>query len=328
MTDVARQAGVSLMTVSRVYNDEPGRVSEKTRRRVLAIAGRLGYVPNLVAANLSSGRSRIVAAIVPSFSNSYFTGTLKGMTDSLQREGYQMMLADSGYEPKEEERVVAAFLGRRPDGIMLVGTRHTRATRSMLRSSGIPVVETWETKGPFIDLGIGYSHYDASRDMTKLLIERGHRAIGYIDHPAIAVQRHLDRANGITDTLSEAGLRSDIVVRLREVGGFAAGRTGLRQLLEAYPETTAVLCATDVYAAGALFECQHRRIPVPGRLAICGFGNFEICSELSTTITSVDTHAHEIGRGAAEMLMRRMAGMRVSPRIQDVGYTIVRRDSA
>ncbi len=328
MTDVARQAGVSLMTVSRVYNDEPGRVSEKTRRRVLAIAERLGYVPNLVAANLSSGRSRIVAAIVPSFSNSYFTGTLKGMTDGLQREGYQMMLADSGYEPKEEERVVAAFLGRRPDGIMLVGTRHTRATRSMLRGSGIPVVETWETKGPFIDLGIGYSHYDASRDLTKLLIERGHRAIGYIDHPANTVQRHLDRANGITDTLGEAGLRSDIVVRLPEVGGFAAGRAGLRRLLESYPETTAVLCATDVYAAGALFECQHRGIAVPGRLAICGFGNFEICAEVLPTITSVDTHAYEIGAGAAEMLLGRMAGRRVSPKVRDVGYTIVQRESA
>src|SRR5690606_26958314 len=94
MTDVARQAGVSTMTVSRVYK-QPDRVSAKTRQRVLAIAERLGYVPNLVAANLSSGRGNVIAAIVPSFSNSYFAATLQGMADELRRNGYEMMLADS-----------------------------------------------------------------------------------------------------------------------------------------------------------------------------------------------------------------------------------------
>ena len=197
-----------------------------------------------------------------------------------------------------------------------------------MRGSGIPVVETWETKGPFIDLGIGYSHYHASRDVTQLLIDQGHLAIGYIDHPSIAVKRYLDRANGITDAPKAAGPRSDMVVHLPEVGGSAAGRAGLRFLLEKYPDTTAVLCATDVYATGALFECQHRGIPVPGRLAICGFGNFEIGAELSPAITSVDTHAYEIGQGAAEMLLGRMAGERISPKVRDVGYRIVRRASA
>lgn len=326
MTDVARQAGVSTMTVSRVYK-QPDRVSAKTRQRVLAIAERLGYVPNLVAANLSSGRGNVIAAIVPSFSNSYFAATLQGMADELRRNGYEMMLADSGYRPEEEERVVAAFLGRRPEGIMLVGTRHTRATRSMLRGAGIPAVETWETKGPFIDMAIGYSHYDASRALTQLLIGQGHAAIGYIDHPQAAVQRHLERGTGIADALKAAGLRSDIVIRLPSVGGFSAGRQGLQQLLAQYPETTAVICATDIYAAGALFECQHRGIAVPAQLAVCGFGNFEIATELCPPLTSVDTHAYEIGRGASEMLLCRIAGQPVTPRIRDVGYAIVTRQS-
>jgi LacI family transcriptional regulator, gluconate utilization system Gnt-I transcriptional repressor len=326
MSDVAKLAGVSDMTVSNVFR-RPERVSEPTRARVMDAARRLGYVLNEVAGNFSSGRSKTVAAIVPSLSSAYFYPTLQGMMDVLGPRGYQLMLADSGFRDRDEQQAVEAFLRRRPDGFILTGTRHASGTTTMLRSAGIPIVETWESDGPFIDMGIGYSHFDASSALTALLVAKGHRHIGYIDHPVSAVRRHRQRRDGIRSTLERSGLRNDCVVSLPEVTGFSGGRIALSELLARWPEITAVIAATDVYAVGAVFECIRRGLRVPSDLAICGFGNAEIGRELSPSLTTVDTRSYEMGAGAGRMLLGRFEGEERSARLQDVGFELLERES-
>src|SRR5690606_33223560 len=126
MADVARRAGVSPMTVSRAFKT-PASVSAAVRARVEEAAHALGYVPNLVAGNLASSGSRMVAAVVPTLANSNFLGTLKGLSDRLRQEGYQLLLAETGYDPREEAAAVSALLGRRPDGVVLTGAQHDPA---------------------------------------------------------------------------------------------------------------------------------------------------------------------------------------------------------
>jgi LacI family gluconate utilization system Gnt-I transcriptional repressor len=327
MSDVAKLAGVSDMTVSNAFR-RPERVSEPTRARVMEAARRLGYVLNEVAGNFSSGRSKTVAAIVPSLSSAYFHPTLQGMMDVLGPRGYQLMLADSGFRAHDEQHAVEAFLRRRPDGFILTGTRHSLQTTTMLRSAGVPIVETWDSNGPFIDMGIGYSHFDASSALTGLLVAKGHRHIGYIDHPVSAVRRHRQRRDGIRSSLERSGLRSDHVVSLPEVTGFSGGRVALADLLARWPEITAVIAATDVYAAGAVFECVRRGLRVPTDLAICGFGNAEIGRELSPSLTTVDTRSYPMGVEAARMLLRRFEGVTSAPKFHDMGFQLLQRESA
>ena len=327
MADVARLAGVSDMTVSNAYK-RPERVAADTRKRVFDAARELGYVLNEVAGNLASGRSRVIVAVVPSLSSSYFHATLQGAMDVLRGHGYQVMLADSGYGPLDEQKVVEAFLGRRPDGFLLTGTGHTRRTAAMLRAAEVPVVETWEVQGPFIDMAVGYSNADAGAALPALVVRKGHRGIAYVAPPDARVKRHRQRRDGIRGALRDAGLPDERIVALPEVMGFAGGRVGIERVLSTWPDTTAVIGATDVYAAGALFECDRRGIRVPDDLAICGFGNAEIGRETCPALTTVDLRSHEMGRRAAQALLARFEGRTDAPSVVDVGFEIVERQSA
>ncbi|MGE0719467.1 MAG: LacI family DNA-binding transcriptional regulator, partial [Alphaproteobacteria bacterium] len=271
MAEVARRAGVSAMTVSRVFK-APGAVRPALRARVEDAARALGYVPNLLAGNLASSRSRMVAAVVPSLANSNFVGTVKGLADRLRSAGYQLLLADSGYDTAEEARAVEALLGRRPDGLVLTGTRHDPAVAAMLRASRVPTVETWELRGPFIDMAVGFSNYAAASALARLVASRGYRHVGYIDFPHADVPRFADRRRGVRAGLRGAGRDVPIVAQVADEG-FDGGRLGLEALLAAEPRLDAVICATDVLAIGVIFECERRGVAVGTRMGVCGFGD-------------------------------------------------------
>ncbi len=325
MADVARRAGVSPMTVSRAFKT-PASVSAAVRARVEEAAHALGYVPNLVAGNLASSRSRMVAAVVPTLANSNFLGTLKGLSDRLRQEGYQLLLTETGYDPREEEAAVSALLGRRPDGVVLTGAQHDPAVTQMLRAAQVAVVETWELRGPFIDMAVGFSHYAAALALGRLVVGRGYRRIGYIDFPHPGVRRFQERRRGVRAALREAGLDAALTAGATDEG-YAGGRAGLDALLALAADLDAVICATDVQAIGVLFECARRGWPVPGRLGVCGFGDYEIAAAVPPGLTSVRTNGRGIGIAAAELILRRQEGGMAAAPVLDLGFEIVSRGS-
>ncbi len=325
MKDVARQAGVSVMTVSRSFSS-PNRVNAETRARVLKSAVALDYFPNLVAGNLSSGRSRTVAAVVPSIRNSNFSTFVEGLGDALSAANFHLILAVAP-TPARELEVVRALIGRRPEGIALTGTHHRRETVRLLKAARLAVVETWELGGPFVDSAVGFDAYDAARSMTGLLIRKGHRRIGYADFDIRGEKRFSERRRGFQDAMKTAGLRSDLIATVTEASGFAAGRHALEQLFAIEAELQAIFCVTDVVAAGVMFECARRRWSIPQQLAVAGFGDFQISRELAPTLTTIQTRGHDIGRVAGKLLTQRLEGGLYENRIEDVGFELVERES-
>ncbi len=325
MAEVARLAGVSPMTVSRAFKT-PALVSPAVRERVTDAAAALGYVPNLVAGNLASSRSRMVAAVVPTLANSNFLGTLKGLSDRLRQEGYQLLLTETGYDRREEAAAVSALLGRRPDGIVLTGAQHDPAVGRMLRAAQIAVVETWELRGPFIDMAVGFSHQAAALALGRLVVSRGYRRVGYVDFPHPDLRRFQARRRGVRQALREAGLDPDLVAAVADEG-YAGGPAGLDVLLARASDLDAVICATDVQAIGVLFECQRRGWPVPDRLGVAGFGDYEIARQVPPGLTSVRTNGRGIGIAAAELILGRQEGGRPSAPVVDLGFEIVSRGS-
>mgnify|MGYP006272640347 CR=1 FL=1 len=211
LADVARAAGVSAMTVSRALR-MPGRVATETRARIDEAVRALGYVPNLVAGALRSQRSRIVVAIVPTLTSAIFAETVEGMTEALREQGYQLLLANSGYAAGTEESLVTAFLGRRPDGMILTGTQHTPGARAQLRAAGIPVVETWELAADPIDMNVGFSNRMAGH------AHGGQREVAREAHPALTTVRVPGR---------EMGRRAAEMILERLAGGAPAPRLDL-----------------------------------------------------------------------------------------------------
>ncbi|MCP4561630.1 MAG: LacI family DNA-binding transcriptional regulator [Bosea sp.] len=333
MSDVAEAAGVSLMTVSRVYKN-PSAVSASTRERVLSEGERLGFVPNMLAGNLASGRSAMIGIVVPSLRNSNNANSIQGMADCLRAAGYQFMITNTGYSLEDENAAVEAFIRRRPDGLVLTGTRHSEETHSLLRSSGIPVVEVWETEGPIIDMATGFDNHAAGGEIARYLIAKGYDRIGYIDYPVRGLPRYEARREGALDALRAAGLADDLIVSTHEpldatedASSFRGGARGLERLL-ANSGIRAVLCASDLLAVGVIFEAQRLGLRVPEDLAVAGFGDFEIAAEVPPGLTTIRTHGYEMGWAAADMLLSRIAGKAVEEPVRNVGYTLIPRASA
>ena len=320
MQDVARRAGVSVITVSRVLR-EPDRVARATRERVLSAVDTLGYVPNLVARSLKSRRSGIIAAVIPSVTHSIVAEVVRGMTEVLNEAGLHMLLADSGFSPQEEEALVAAFLARRPDAIYLTGTTHTPGTRRMLEAARIPVVESGNLTDTPIDMVVGYSNLEAARAMTRALAAGGRRTIGYIgQHGRDYIDRVRDRHTGHCLALRECGQGDDARLQVEVDLSYRGGAAGLAELLRRVPSLDAVFCTSDIIAVGVLFECQRRGIAVPAQLATTGFDDQEIASQCVPALTTIRMPRYEMGRRAATMLCQRLAGETPHASVVDLGF--------
>jgi LacI family gluconate utilization system Gnt-I transcriptional repressor len=324
MEDVARIAGVSLMTVSRAINS-PEKVAGDTRERIEKAIAKTGYVPNLSASSLSSKRSRIVAAIVPTISNSTFAETVRGLSDTLDAEGYQLLLGQTGYDEAKEEALVFALLGRQVDGIVLTGVSHSNALVKRLKSLRIPVVETWDLSESPIDMVAGFSNFDAGGEIGRYLLAKGHRRLGFSGGPGDRTDSRLAGFRGAMKRTRDAHL----TIALLPVGTtFRSGREALQILMEKDPALDAIFFANDAVAVGALMECQRLGIRVPQELAIVGFTDLDIAAEIEPGLTTVQVRSRTIGEEAARMLLTRFKGEVVTEPIRDLGFALVKRASA
>lgn len=324
LADVAKIAGVSPITVSRVVN-HPDVVAPDTVARVREAIQRTGYVPNLLAGGLASRRSRLIAAIVPTIVNSIFADTVQALTDRLSQEGYQTMLGLSGYAATREQDLLAAILSRRPDGIVLTGIAHTADTRRRLLAARIPVVETWDLTPTPIDMLVGFSHERVGQDVANFLHGRGYRRLAIL---SASDQRAESRRIGFLETLARHGIRevpSSIVPAPSSLG---LGREGMARLLDAGARPDVVFCSSDTLAQGALAEAHARKLSVPQDLAVMGFGDLNFAAHTYPTLSTVRIDGPAIGRQAADRLLARIDGRDAGERILDIGFEVIVRDSA
>jgi LacI family gluconate utilization system Gnt-I transcriptional repressor len=321
MADVARLAGVSVMTVSRALRD-PASVTDRTRSRVTAAAAEIAYVQDRAAGALKSGVSNIVAAIVPSLRNSLFTEMLQGLADGLSGFGLVLTVGDGRYSAAEEQRVVAEFLSLRPRGIVLHETVHRPDTKRMLKRARVPVIEVGDLPRSPIDAAVSFSNEKAAGAVTAHLIEGGRRRIGFLTLPVTRSARSKARLLGYRTALEEAGLPFD-PARIAEVeGGYEAGAQGLARLLDRSRDLDAVFGAGDVLALGALFEARRRGLAVPGDLAVASFDDHEVCRVTDPPLTSLAIPRYEIGRMCADIIGQRRGGLPEEKRVRDVGFSL------
>jgi LacI family gluconate utilization system Gnt-I transcriptional repressor len=325
MRDVAKAAGVSLMTVSRALR-EPQRLSEETRKIVLDAVHKIGYVPNSIAANLASNRSSVVGQIVPSIQNSLYADTVKGSSDVLRTAGMHLLLADSGYSMQEEEALIGAFLAQRVCGLILHNTDHTPRALQMIERAGVPVIETGDIPRDPIDMVASYSNADAAKAMTLHLAARGYKRIGFVSLDTKINRRARERLRGHMAALKSLGLKKDPSL-ISEVGpGLTSGAHAMVDMMTRAPDVDAIFFAGDVLAIGALFEAQRRNWKVPGRIAIAGFDDLDILQHTVPRLTCLRLPRLEIGRRGAEALLERVRGGGGAVRL-DLGFEVIQRES-
>lgn len=324
MADVARLAGTSVTTVSRFYND-PDAVSQKIRSRVADAAQALSYVPNVMAGSLAAMRSRTVAVVVPTLNNSVFALMLDELSQALNSQGYQVMLASSDYSVEREEELVKSLLSWSPAGLVLVGRHHSRGTLKVLIDDGLPVVEVCEYLDGAIDSNIGFSHRDAGRRVARHFARLGLQCLGLVLVALPGDHRAADRGAGFCDVAREEGLHVE-QFKLPERASSKAGATGFRDVISRKDRPQAIFFSNDLLCLGALFEAARLGVRIPDDVKLCGYGDFDFAATLLPSLSSIRPPDREIGRKTAEVLLKRFRG-EGGPASIDLGFEHIVRAS-
>jgi LacI family gluconate utilization system Gnt-I transcriptional repressor len=319
------------MTVSRALRDGASIASE-TREKIMKAVEDLGYVLDQSAGSLSSKRSGFVAALVPSLNNSNFADTARGLTDALQGSGLQLLLGYTDYSIEKEEELIESMLRRRPEAIVVTGGKHTARGRKLLEKAGIPVIETWDLPPKPVRHVVGFSNAEAAETLVKYLHAKGYRKIGFIGGTSNRDTRGADRRLGYERAMAALGLQDTRIISFGTPPiSMKQGGEALARLVEQWPDVEAAICVSDLSAFGALTECQRRNWSVPKRIAIAGFGDFEISSCSHPTITTVGVKCYNIGRQAGELLLRAIEGERTQKPVAAetivTDYEVIARES-
>ncbi len=317
--DVAREAGVSLITASRALSN-PTLVSEKTIARVQKAVETTRYIPNLLAGGLKSKRSLLVVGLVPAISVAQFLPTVQALTQALDAAGYQLILGQTGYDHSREEALLNTMISRRPDGIVVTGLVHSDIARDKLRRLGIPVVETWDLSDRPTDMLVGFSHVKVGGAIAGYFLSKGWRRLGIAtgdDHRASL------RREGFLSTVG----RDVPTATVPAPSSLALGRRALHELLQADPALQAIYCSSDPLAQGVIVEAQARGLRVPEDIAVCGFGDADFAAHMRPSLTTVHVDGATIGRLAAQLIVERCSGQTVAQPVVDVGFRIVERES-
>jgi LacI family transcriptional regulator len=304
--DVAKQAGVAPITVSRVVNNS-GYVSEKTRACVEAAIADLGYVPNVLARSLRSRRTNTLALILTDISNPFWTTVSRGVEDVASDAGFNVILCNTDESEIEQDKYLHVLLQKQVDGVLLVPARSAVESIQFVKSQDTPVV--------VLDRLIPDAQADTVRcdseeggyQLTHLLLSLGHRRIAVLSGPR-GVSTAEDRVAGYQRALKEAGL--DIDPALVYYGQFSleSGYTMTQQMLTVMPRPSGLFAGNNFIAIGALRALRDAGLQVPEDLALVGFDDLPEDLVVDPFLTVAAQPAYEMGRRATELLLARLSG--------------------
>lgn len=305
LSDVARRAGVSTATVSRVLNT-PARVKPATREKVEAVVAALGYTPHFAGRALASNRSDTIGAIIPTMENAIFARGVQALEEALSEAGVTLLVATSHYSAATEAQKLRALLTRGVDAVALIGHERPEATWRMLAARATPHVTLWAAgpggRGPFA----GFDNAAAARLMADLVLDHGHRRIAILSGPVAGNDRAAGRLAGSRAALAARGVAPAAVVETPyDIGGAAAAAGAI---LAADPRPTVIVCGNDVLAAGALQAVKEAGLSAPGDVSVTGFDDIDLAAVVEPALTTIRAPHRAMGLAAAEMLRALVAG--------------------
>jgi LacI family transcriptional regulator, repressor for deo operon, udp, cdd, tsx, nupC, and nupG len=310
IADVAALAGVSIATVSRSLTN-PDRVNRATRERVLEVVRQTGYTPNSAARNLRAARSMMVLVVVPSLITVFFSALLLGVDRALSAEGYGLLVGNLQDGAEKEARLVDLVLSGQADGVLLLNGHVPRGRVHSLADSPVPLVAVSVPSADEVP-AVLVREREAAAAMAAHLLELGHRTFGYVTGPASSYIEH-ERWAGFRDALVRAGIAEAAIRRypgdFRVGSGVTAG-----QLYLAEPERpTAVFAVSDEMAIGFIRAVRDGGLDVPHDVSVAGFDGIELADYCEPRLTTVRQPREQMGKAAAEILVRMMQGEAIPP---------------
>lgn len=300
--DVARLAGVSASTVSRVMNDSSP-VHEEKRRLVLEAAKRLGYTPNPAARSLLGKETGGLGVLLPFVNGEFFSALLSGLDEAAQDAGFFLVVSTSHSQPDEFQKAIQA-LNRRVDGLVVMAPDlDTKGAASILGTEMPVVFVNTYAEGIPADV-INFDNYAGARDLTQHLIKAGHRQIALVKGPPQAKDAN-ERVQGYRDAMADAGIETSA---LEFEGGYTrdAGIAATETILAGDSEPTAIVAANDYCALGVMSALRQAGVSVPQEVSVCGFDGLASVEYTDPPLTTVDVPIRAIGVRAVHCLVARL----------------------
>jgi len=323
ISEIAKLAGVSPAAVSRYLNN--GYLSEEKKCLIKKVIEETGYKPSQQAQTLRTGKTRLIGVIIPKIDSDSISQCIAGVSEILTQVGYQLLLANTENDTEKEIDYIETFKETNVEGIILLGTIKTPKLSNLIKTSGIP----------FVVLGqkaenascIYHDDYGASYGLTKYAVSKGHKRFCFIGPTEKDIAVGQMRKKGFIDALISEGI--DIDNKRIYTGSFRMdnGYTNIELILKAHPDTTAVICATDTIALGAIKYLNENGIKLPNRLAIAGFGDSRASSVLSPSLTTVHFYYKECGKEGAKMLLETINNKEIPFKSIKLDYKIIENNS-
>ena len=329
MKDIAKDLGVSIVTISKVLNNHQD-ISEATRNRVLRRIKELNYQPNLHARGLASGRSYLIGLIVPDLVHSFFSEVAKSLSATIRRKGFGLMIASSNEDAAFEREEIDMMIRRRVD-VLVVASCQANANHLRKAAEEVPLILLDRRFDDFDGNFVGADNVQIGRLATEHLLQRGYRRVAHIAGQKTSTS--YGRLEGYREVLTRHQMpvrESYIVGRKRsDDGGDVSGRQAMEKLLLLKPLPDAVFCYNDPAAIGAMDAIFAAGLHVPNDIAIVGAGNLRYAGSLRVPLSSVDTSSNSLGEHAGKLALELTAKKKgVRPRSILVRPKLIVRESS
>lgn len=324
LQDVARLANVSTATVSRVINGS-ATVSDDKRQAVQRACDELGYVLNAAARTLASRRSMTIGAVVPTLATETFSRTLAGFQQRVHEAGYTLLVASFGFDSHVELKEVQTMLEHGVDALMVVGRTHDPKMWELIERKRIPCVQAWaqDPNRP----SVGFDNIAVARQMVEHLLSLGHREFAMIVGEPGFNDRVGDRIAGTRARLAEDGLAIPAQWQMDTDLTLEGAIVAMQRLLRGPARPTAVICANDLLAFGALLAAKNLGVRVPEDVSVVGFNDFDYAKYMSPPLTTIRVDLTQIGHNAGTYLLEALAGKQPAGLIETATELVVRGSS-
>ncbi|MEM6665583.1 MAG: LacI family DNA-binding transcriptional regulator [Pseudomonadota bacterium] len=324
LTTVAREAGVSVPTVSQVIRGT-GRISDETRKKVLKAASKLRYIPDARAASMRSGQNREIGFVVNQISNPFNAEVISGVSDLLESEGYLVSILDARDDLKRQDSHLESFIRNGRGGLLWVPAVDTPDdTHALLETHMIPVVTFMRrsTLNRFDHVGIRNS--EATAVATRHLADLGHRNIAYLGGTAMTDVR-LERIAGYSQVMTERSLGLTIV--WDSADNKPAGLVAMNELRNAHPEVTGVVCNGDMVALGACLALTEAGLQPGGDMSVIGLDDIEDAAIATPALTTMAICPYQLGRKLALVLINRINEPEIPATLTEVPAELIVRET-
>ena len=303
--DVAKLAGVSTATVSRVINS-PESVREETRKRVTRAMVVCNYKYNALARGFATKRSNTIGLIIPTINNPVFAESTQGVQDCAGEKKTQVILGNTYYQYEQEQGLIKTLREKQVDGLIITSTNPKGRIIKALQDEGFPFVLLYSTikKGPLWAVGI--DNFQGGYQATQHLIELGHHRIGMVAGTFSISDRSFHRWHGYRQCLKDHGIPYEKELLAQTEYSLTGGRDSVKKLLSISRPPTAVFCSNDYLALGAMKGARETGLSLPADLSIMGFDDIQIASYVIPGLTTIRQPAYEMGKQGAELLFQRI----------------------